>query len=285
MTSNDFKFEKVRDFGALFSDTFLFIKQNFKNLAKGLLYYVFPISLIQGVVLGLIQFNSLTNLSSGGNIFTQGSSFLIITTFISYFLMLLAYSFAMSFVMNYVNTYREKGANNFELSEVWKRMITNIPQVLGALFLCGLLSLVGFFILLIPGIYIAICVSLVIPIVIFEKETVGSAISSCFSLIKNNWWNTFGFLFIISIIGYSLNFFVQLPNFIYQMVVAIFMSTGDPITPSKALSILFSIIQALGYAFIQVLPITAIVIQYFNLIEKKQSPSLLKDLETVGTDE
>jgi len=284
MTSNDFKFEKVRDFGALFSDTFLFIKHNFKNLAKGLLYYVFPISLIQGVVLGLIQFNSLTSLSTG-TIFNQGSSFLIIATFISYFLMLLAYAFAMAFVMNYINLYREKGANNYELREVWKRMLNNIPQILGALFLCGLLSVVGFFILIIPGIYIAICVSLVIPIVIFEKENVGSAISSCFSLIKNNWWNTFGFLFIISIIGYSLNFFVQLPNFIYQMVVAIFMSTGDPIMPNKALNILFSIIQALGYAFIQILPITAIVVQYFNLIEKKQSPSLLKDLETVGTDE
>ncbi|MGQ1909246.1 hypothetical protein ACT3CE_05610 [Marinifilum sp. RC60d5] len=285
MNTNDFKFEKVRDFGLLFSDTFLFLKQNFKNLAKGFLYYVLPISLIQGIVLGFVQYQSVNSLATGGNLFTDGSSFVIISTLISYFLMFVAYSFAMSFMMNYIKIYKEKGANNYELSEVWKRMVKDIPRILAALFVSGLLAGFGFIILVIPGIYISICVSLVIPIVIFENETIGSALKSCFSLIKNNWWNTFAFLFVISIIGYSLNFVTQLPSTIYQVVLAIFIGTGDPITPSKALSILFSIIQAAGSGFIQMLPITAIAMQYFSLIEQKQNPSLLKDLETVGTNE
>lgn len=285
MNTNDFKFEKVRDFGLLFSDTFLFLKQNFKNLAKGLLYYVLPISLIQGIVLGFVQYQSVNSLASGGNLFTDGSSFVIISTLISYFLMFVAYSFAVSFVMNYIKLYKEKGANNYELNEVWKQMLKDIPRILAALFVSGLVAGFGFILLVIPGIYISICVSLVIPIVIFETETIGSALKSCFSLIKNNWWNTFAFLFVISIIGYSLNFVTQLPSTIYQVVLAIFIGTGDPIAPSKALSILFSIIQAAGYAFIQMLPITAIVMQYFSLIEQKQNPSLLKDLETVGTNE
>nr|WP_320118990.1 hypothetical protein [uncultured Marinifilum sp.] len=285
MNTNNFKFEKVRDFGLLFSDTFLFLKQNFKNLAKGLLYYVLPISLIQGIAMGLVQYQSVNSISTGTSLFTDGSSFVIISTLISYFLMFIAYSFAVSFVMNYIKLNKEKGANNYELSEVWKQMLKDIPQIIAALFVTGLISGFGFILLVIPGIYIAICVSLVIPIVIFENETVGAATSNCFKLIKNNWWNTFAFLFVISIIGYSLNFVTQLPTTIYQVVLAVFVGSGDPITPSKALSILFSIIQAAGSAFVQMLPITAIAMQYFSLIEQKQNPSLLKDLETVGSDE
>lgn len=285
MNTNDFKFEKVRDFGLLFSDTFLFLKQNFKNLAKGLLYYVLPISLIQGIAMGLVQYQSVNSISTGTSLFTNGSSFVIISALISYFLMFIAYSFAMSFVMNYIKLNKEKGANNYELSEVWKQMLKDIPQIIAAIFITGIISGFGFLLLVIPGIYIAICVSLVIPIIIFENETIGAATSNCFKLIKNNWWNTFAFLFVISIIGYSLNFVTQLPSTIYQVVLAVFVGSGDPIAPSKALSILFSIIQAVGHAFIQMLPITAIAMQYFSLIEQKQNPSLLKDLETVGSDE
>jgi hypothetical protein len=286
MTTENFRLEKVRDFGLLFTDTFLFIKYNFKNLLKGMLYYVLPLGLLHGVVLGLLQYETLLPLASGNPISTSFSSPTIIySTLASYFFMLLSYTVAISFIMEYIKLYRNKSNNNIEINEVGKAMLNNIPKILGALILSGILVILGCILLIIPGIYIGVCISLVIPIIIFEDETIGNAISACFNLIKNNWWNTFAFLLVMGIISSLLNFVFQLPSSIYQIMTTMFMTTGDPMTLNKSITIIFSVIQAIGYAFMQLLPLTAIAIQYFNLIERKQSPALLKDLETVGNDE
>ncbi|WP_321298782.1 hypothetical protein [Marinifilum fragile] len=286
MTTENFRLEKVRDFGLLFSDTFLFIKYNFKNLLKGMLYYVVPFGLLHGVVIGLLQYETLLSIGNGSGIGANySSSTVIYSTIASYFFMLVSYSVAIAFVTQYIKLYRDKGANNFEVNEVGKSMLNNIPKILGAIILSGIIVVLGFIILIIPGIYIAVCISLVVPIIIFEDETVGNGISACFNLIKNNWWNTFAFLFVIGLINSALNFVFQLPSTIYQLMSTIFMASGDAMTPSKSLLILFSIIQGIGYALIQVLPLTAIAMQYFNLIERRQSPALLKDLESVGNNE
>ncbi|WP_321516563.1 hypothetical protein [Marinifilum fragile] len=286
MTTENFRLEKVRDFGLLFSDTFLFIKYNFKNLLKGMLYYVVPFGLLHGVVMGLLQYETLLSIGNGSEIGANySSSTIIYSTIASYFFMLVSYSVAIAFVTQYIKLYRDKGANNFEVNEVGKSMLNNIPKILGAIILSGIIVVLGFIILIIPGIYIAVCISLVVPIIIFEDETVGNGISACFNLIKNNWWNTFAFLFVIGLISSALNFVFQLPSTIYQLMSTIFMASGDAMTPSKSLLILFSIIQGIGYALIQVLPLTAIAMQYFNLIERRQSPALLKDLESVGNNE
>lgn len=286
MTTENFRLEKVRDFGLLFSDTFLFIKYNFKNLLKGMLYYVVPFGLLHGVVIGLLQYETLLSIGNGSGIGANySSSTVIYSTIASYFFMLVSYSVAIAFVTQYIKLYRDKGANNFEVNEVGKSMLNNIPKILGAIILSGIIVVLGFIILIIPGIYIAVCISLVVPIIIFEDETVGNGISACFNLIKNNWWNTFAFLFVIGLISSALNFVFQLPSTIYQLMSTIFMASGDAMTPSKSLLILFSIIQGIGYALIQVLPLTAIAMQYFNLIERRQSPALLKDLESVGNNE
>ena len=286
MTTENFRLEKVRDFGLLFSDTFLFIKYNFKSLLKGMLYYVVPFGLLHGVVLGLLQYETLLPLAKGSALSANySSSTVIYSTLASYFFMLISYTVAIAFVTQYIKLYRDKGANNFEVNEVGKAMLNNIPKILGAIILSVIIVILGFILLIIPGIYIGVCISLVIPIIIFEDETVGNAISACFSLIKNNWWNTFAFLFVMGLISSALNFVFQLPTTIYQLMTTIFMTSGDPMTPSKSLLILFSIIQGVGYTLIQILPLTAISMQYFNLIEKRQSPALLKDLETVGNNE
>lgn len=286
MTTENFRLEKVRDFGLLFSDTFLFIKYNFKNLLKGMLYYVVPFGLLHGLILGLLQYETLLSMGNGSGISPNySSSTVIYSTIASYFFMLISYTVAVAFVMQYIKLYRDKGADNFEVNEVGKAMLSNVPTIFGAILLSAIIAVVGFVLFIIPGIYVTICISLVVPIVVFEEESVGNAISGCFNLIKNNWWNTFAVLFVMGLISSALNFVFQLPSTIYQLTSTIFIVSGDAMTPNKSLLILFSMIQGIGYALIQVLPLTAIAMQYFNLIEKRQSPALLKDLETVGNNE
>lgn len=284
MTDNKLQLEKNRDFGELFNDTFLFIKYNFKNLLMGMIYFVIPFALLQGITLGMVQYQTLSSLSleQPTNPFMgAGGSAVLIT----YLFMLITYSFSMAFVFQYIKLYKSAEDNNIELKQVWKSMPGLVPKIFLAFIVIALLSGLGFILLVIPGIYLMICFSLVIPIIIFQGDSLGEAISSCFSLIKNNWWQTFGFLLILGLIAGVLQFVFQLPTTIYQVITAFHMGQNEPSSVNQSLSILFSIIQSIGATLIQVIPFVGIGILYFSLVEQKQNPALLKELESIGANE
>ena len=119
-----------------------------------------------------------------------------------------------------------------------------------------------------------VCFSLVLPIIIFQEDSLRGAISSCFSLIKNNWWKTFGFLIILGLIASALSFVFQLPALIYQVITTIHVAQNETSQVTESLSILFSIIQAIGTSLLQLLPFTGIGILYFSLVEQKENPAL-----------
>ncbi|MDE5417292.1 hypothetical protein L3049_04660 [Labilibaculum sp. DW002] len=284
MTSNKLQLEKNRDFGELFNDTFLFIKYNFKNLLMGMIYFVIPFALLQGIALGVYQYQALSSISMGqvSNPFTNGGGSAILIT---YLFMLITYSFSMSFVMQYIKLYKSAEGNDIELKQVWKLMLGVVPKIFLTIIVIGLISGIGFIFLLIPGIYLMICFSLVIPIIVFQGDSLGEALSACFSLIKNNWWLTFGFLLILGLIAGALQFAFQIPTTIYQAMTAFHMVQNEPSSASQSLSILFSIIQSIGASLMQIIPFIGIGILYFSLVEQKQNPALLKELESVGADE
>ncbi|WP_461629920.1 glycerophosphoryl diester phosphodiesterase membrane domain-containing protein [Labilibaculum euxinus] len=285
MTDN-FKFEKKRDFGELFNDTFLFIKYNFKNLLMGMIYFVIPFALLQGIALGVYQYEALSTLSSrpSSNPFAamQGA---MSSMLITYLFTMITYTFSMAFVFQYIKLYKASENNEVKLKQVWKSMLGVAPKIFLSMFVIGFLSGLGFIFLLIPGIYLMICFSLVIPIIIFQGDSLSEALSSCFSLIKNNWWQTFGFLLILGLIAGALQFIFQIPTTIYQGMAGFHMVQNGASSASQSLSILFSIIQAMGACFMQVIPFTGIGILYFSLVEQKQNPALLKELESVGANE
>lgn len=284
MSDSNFQLEKNRDFGELFNDTFLFIKYNFKNLLKGMIYFVIPFALLQGIALGIVQHQTLSSLSLGQptNPFAAFSSNAVLIT---YLFLLITYTFSMAFVFQYMKLYKASEDKIIELKQVWKLMLGVAPKIFIASIAVALISSIGFILLLIPGIYLMICFSLVIPIIIFQGDSIGAALSSCFSLIKSNWWRTFGFLIILAVITGALQFVFQVPTFIYQIITGIHMAQNEPLQTSESLSILFSIIQAAGASLMQVIPFTGIGILYFSLVEQKQNPALLKELESVGSNE
>lgn len=284
MTDNNFQLEKNRDFGELFNDTFLFIKYNFKNLLKGMIYFVIPFALLQGIALGIVQHQTLSSLSLGQptNPLAAFSSNAVLIT---YLFLLITYTFSMAFIFQYMKLYKASENKIIELKHVWKLMLGAAPKIFLASIAVAVISGIGLVLLVIPGIYLMICFSLVIPIIIFQSDSIGGALSACFSLIKNNWWRTFGFLLILGVIAGALQFVFQLPTTIYQAMTTFHMVQNEPSSASQSLSILFSIIQAAGASLMQVIPFTGIGILYFSLVEQKQNPALLKELESVGSNE
>lgn len=282
MTSSNFQLEKNRDFGELFNDTFLFIKYNFMNLLKGILYFVIPFALLQGIAVGIGQHQLLSSIGHSANPFAAFNSS---ATLISYLFMLLTFTFLMAFVYQYMKLYKASEDKTIELQVVWKSMLGVAPKIFFAFIIVVLLSIIGFILFVIPGIYIMVCFSLVVPIIVFQGDSIGEAISSCFALIKNNWWLTFGFLIVLGIIAGALQFAFQLPAAIYQGIATFHMAQNDPVQSSQSLSIIFGVIQSIGSALMQAIPFIGMGILYFSLIEQKENPALLKDLESVGANE
>ena len=63
------QFKRERDLGEILSDTFKFIRENYKPLLKALLKYTGPVFLLQLFALG---YYSYVSVGQGNNLFTSG---------------------------------------------------------------------------------------------------------------------------------------------------------------------------------------------------------------------
>lgn len=71
-------------------------------------------------------------------------------------------------------------------------------------------SLVGSIFLLIPGIWFANTMSMVAPVIAVEGKGPVAAMRRSFELVRGNWWETFGFLLLIGLIGGTAAQVIQL---------------------------------------------------------------------------
>lgn len=87
--------------------------------------------------------------------------------------------------------------------------------------LSGLLLFVGFLLLFIPGIYLAVAWTLAVPILLFEHERGWRALSRSRELIRDRWWPALGLIVVLSllssIVGAALT----------PLLVAVFPANGD----------------------------------------------------------
>ena len=79
--------------------------------------------------------------------------------------------------------------------------IRRLPSMLLVVLLTLLATIVGLVACILPGIWIYVGTSMVIPVVLLENLRGTSAISRSWRLVKDRWWATFGTLIVASIIA------------------------------------------------------------------------------------
>jgi uncharacterized membrane protein len=84
------------------------------------------------------------------------------------------------------------------------------PLFLGGL-LYGLAALIGFILLIIPGIYVFISFSLYIQAIVVEDQGPWSTLGRSKKLIKGSWWRVFGIMFIINALIAILRDIISIP--------------------------------------------------------------------------
>ena len=292
-------FKKERELGEIISDTFAFIKQNYKVLFEIFVKVLWPVLVLMALAVGYYtyatlylseDFTTVVN-NSGNDIMDNLMNFysgmflaslvLVLASWFYYSLMYGAYQYA---VQSYI---QNKG--NIKIDEVIQGVKDNWTGFLGLSFLSWLLVLIGFFMCILPGIYISIPFSLLFSIMVFKQKGVSESISYSFTLIKGNWWITFFTFFVISLIYGLIGFVFDLPALLYTLVKGFIMGTSGTLSDPDfmfdwvylTLSILGSFAKYLLYPII----VIGTIFMFFNLNEKKNQTGTFETIDSLGNNE
>jgi hypothetical protein len=277
---------KTRDFGEIIADSFLFIRQNLKPFLSS--FFVFcGFFLLVGCVTGIMQQIRMSNIYAGtyvgdaGKPFNNLASAFTISTILAVFFSLLTYIAMPVTVISFMALYKQKGNIAPTNEEVWGYFKYYFLKVLGGSIVNAIVFIVGFVMCIIPGIYFYPILGLIFPIMIVENTSYGYAFNQSFRLIKENWWTTFGALFITYLIAAICMGMVTVP-FQVANFWEILLRRGTHQHLSMVSIVLGTILQQLSHV-LYTLPLVAIVICYFSLTEAKDATGLMGRINQLGT--
>ena len=274
MNQTKIEFRKVRDFGALLGVTFDYIKQNIKLLFKSNLLIGSPFILLAGVFMGIYQ-SSIFNFRVQPEIEQFAIPFLF-----SMFFMMLSYLVIVIVTYSHLILYKNSEAGNFDIDDVWQNVKRNFWMILFTGIGYSILSFIGFVFLIVPGIYLSIALSIIFIVRLEERLNFFEAVSRCIKIVSGNWWFTFGIIIVVGMIQGFLGFILYVPNYIVTIFLAftgVDSNTGDL---GRVLYIISSIIATFGVLLYSISTI-AIAFQYYNLVERKEAPGLVQQIEEI----
>jgi len=281
MNSNTIYFQKQRNFGEIFNATFEFIRQEFKKFAKSLMFFSGPFILIGSIFIGYSQTSlfSMMDNSRSMNGFAGGY-------FIGMFFILLSLTIITNTVLAYVSLYLERGSDNFEVEDVWKRVKQNFWMILGTNFLITLIyipiAIVSIILLEIPFIYVAVATQFIYAIRYFEKLSFGAAFSRCFKLIKDRWFFTFGLILVCSMVLNFLSSAASLPISIISGATAYALGFDESEKFMQiGMLVYYSLALISSYILMSVIYLM-LTFNYFSLVEEKEHPHLFKRIEEIN---
>jgi hypothetical protein len=283
MTPN-IELAKTRDFGEIISDSFSFIRENFKQLLSS--FFIFcGIFLLVGVVsstiLQLKISDVLNNFTDGS---TNGSGLRSaaygIDTFISAVVGVAGSIAIVVTIISFMALYKQKGNIAPTNEELWGYIKYYFFKILGVSILNYILLIIALILCVFPGIYLSPILGLIIPIIIVENASFGYAWDQSFRLIKENWWKVFGSLFITWIILLICASVLTLP-FQAVNVWSIFLHKIPNLHLSVFSIIMGAILQEISRVF-YILPVVALGICYFSLTEAKDATGLMSRIDQLG---
>lgn len=274
-------FKQDREFGDILNATFVFIKQNFKPLGKTLLIYASPFIVMTAIAYAFFNVSMYSGMIGAGmNIFNmigQMSGY----TFLYLLLATTSHTIFIGLLYGYIKLYNEKGFGNFEPVDVWKFALKYFFLILGAQIVFGLVIAVGFILLLLPGIYLLVSLSLLLIILLIEEKGFSDAFSRSFLLTHKRWWWTFLLVLVTYIIMAVINYIFSMPYIIIQSTIVIH---GGGTEISKIFYGFFiAISQTVSYISYTI-PMIAFAFHYFSIVESVERPSLHNEIENIGSE-
>jgi len=256
---------RFREFGDIISDTFAFVKQNFKSLLKS--YFVIGGLLLVTDILISAWVNTnrgdagLNTLAGLGELFFDFVNHVVLTVT----------------VLSYLAVYKEKGNQPPEIVEVWGYFKYYFFRVLLMQVLLAIFVGLGCLICFLPGLYLAVVFSLVSPVMVMENGSIRYSFDRAFKIIKENWWLTFGAILLIVMVTVMIMLILMLP--------AMIIYGGSQWLMGQNLDTFAGVLQSIMINLCQLLciiPIITITLVYYSLTEEKEGNSLIDRINSFG---
>lgn len=279
-------FSKERNFEQLITATFQFIRQEYKPFLKLILRITGPFLIL--MLIGLTGYlNSINDITSNLiDVDTSSPVQLIVSLSLVALFGGSAYLLAHAAALYYIESYI---ANNgtVDPKEVQRKTFANFFSFLGLGIVSMFMIFFGIIFCIIPGIYLAIPLSLVFAVLVFENSDVIESVEMSLRLIKGEWWNAFLFLFVIGILLAIAGSVFSIPAAIY-MFIKMFVSSGS-FNPASIETLgtdyIYLTINVLSYTLkflLNLISIVATAFLYFSIREKKTGEGISKIIENIG---
>jgi hypothetical protein len=269
---NNLQFKKVRDFGEIINDTFVFIKQNFKPLIK-VFFYLCGLFLLGGALSTIMHQLNLVNTGS-----TRLSAIFTLQGILAIIFAALNYAALAVTILSFIALYVENGNVAPKVEQVWAYFKYYFFRVLFSNILLGMILIGSFLLLIIPFFYVFPAMSLLLPIMVLENGTFGYSFRKSFKLLTNQWWVTAGTMLVIWIITYALMLAVSIPGVLLSLT-----STFVPksMVPGSLAIVVTTVLQHLSHV-LMIIPMVGVTFCYFNLAERQENSGLFDRINQLG---
>ncbi len=272
MIEKEIQFRKKRELGNILSDSFEFLKQEYKPISKLILIYVLPFLILYGVVQVYVQMKLIgtfdlndpeTMMANIGPVYKNIFLFSLFGIFVQSLLIGTYYS--------YIEIYIKKGKGNFDLSEIKPQLFSNSLIALGAGFVVFVITMIGIVMCIVPGVYFANTFSIVVMIALFEKKGLNNAMSRSWNLVNSQWWNTLLINIVGIVIIWAVGFVLTLPAMLTGITTSIIgVQDTEVINYPDWYWVLIGVSTVIS-SLLWIIPATFIAMQYFNLDEHTKS--------------
>ena len=288
------EFRKQRDFSGILTDTFGFIRNEFKPLMKtifniaGPAILIFMLSLTAYTYLtgDLFDFTSLEEPS-----FNSNNIFILFIAALVYFISAIAaYILFTSAVLYYIKSYIDnKGETDF--TEIKKNVYKTFWSFFGMSFLQGITILVSIMLCLFPVLYAMVPMAIVFSIFVFEtRRSASDAYTQSFSLVNIDFWTAFGSLLVLGIIYFVLGLVFGIPTIIYTLLkTGVFSGEIDPADLSSfsidPVILFLNVLNKFFQFLLNVIIVVGGAVIYFHLHEKSNFTGTYNRISEIGKTE
>ena len=283
--NNYINFKRQRELGETLSDTFKFVRQEYKGLFKALVRNaIIPFILLVAAAAYYASISAEFNPFSYG-MFSAAN--ILIPVFFLLLTALFYYGVMYGTVLGYIRLYIENQGTVDQ--EVLKSEVrSKLGSLISLTFLIAIIVFFGLMLCVLPGIYLAIPLSLGWAMLVFENKPVGDVISDCFKLIKGEWWMTFATIFVLSLILGVANVIFAMPATIYGIIKgftsAAEISAGDMSSLVDWVSITLNVISSAAQYIIAAIYPIGLAFIYYHLNEKANQTGAFETIDSIGTD-
>ena len=283
------EFKQQRELGDILSDTFTFIRSEYKPYFNIFFRIVGPylaaLLVSYAMYLYVIGDPSKLFLQPIGGLGPHANPFMILIVGAVFLLCVVAaYAISQATTLFYIQSYATtKGTPDF--STIKNEVYAHLGQFLGLGVLVGLCVGVGFMCCIIPGVYLYVPLILSFSILVFDRKSATEAFSYSFNLVKGYWWATFASLLVVGIIVTVASFVFAIPVQVYSFLKLGILSgevNAESIGIVDPLTILLSIISTLAQFLFNIITSIATVLIYFDLNERKNFTGTYERIKNLG---